>query len=82
MKADIHKITETVTEIKDLYKKFLSTNGNSSLRVSNKEFNLWIVKELLGQNGRIGKLEAKLNLLYLLTTAIIAGVSIKILGGI
>lgn len=80
--SDIHKITDAVEDMKTLYKKFLSTNGNSSLRISNKEFNLWIVKKLLEQDGRLGKVEVKQNLLYLLTTGIILGVSIRIIGGI
>lgn len=80
--SDIHKITNAVEDMKTLYKKFLSTNGNSSLRISNKEFNLWIVKKLLEQDGRLGKVEVKQNLLYLLTTGIILGVSIRIIGGI
>lgn len=73
--ADINAISKAVDEMKGLYKKFLATNGNSSLRISNKEFNLWIVKTLIEQDGRIIRLESTVKLLVV----ILGGLVIKVM---
>lgn len=55
-------IKETVNEIKEFAKEFRSQNGNSSLRVPNKDFNLWLVKEimLLRSDVKVMKMKTKL----------------------
>ena len=58
MKREI-SLNGAVDEIKQLAIEFKEQNGNSSLRIPNKDFNLWIVKKLLDQDGRIGKVETK-----------------------
>ena len=50
-------LDEAIKEIKSLAIEFKKRNGNSSLRIPNKDFNLWLVNSMIKQNGRIGKLE-------------------------
>lgn len=73
---DVEKIEHAVQEMKELYNKFLERNGQSSLRVSNKEFNLWIAKKLIEQDGKIIELKTRQMLLYLLVTGLIVKVII------
>lgn len=56
-------IKETVNEIKEFAKEFRSQNGNSSLRVSNKDFNLWLVKEIMALRLDVGIMKTKTKLL-------------------
>jgi len=63
-----------IREIKSLYQSYLERYGKSSLRVSNKEFNLWITNKLIEQDGRIIKLETRQKLLC----AIITGLLLKV----
>lgn len=51
-------LEDILKEIKQLSDDFKSRNGNAALKITNKDFNLWIVKKLLEQDGRINKLEA------------------------
>ena len=65
------KLDDAIKEIKKLSKEFRERNGNSSLRIPNKDFNLWLVNKLLEQDGRIGKLEIKSKMLmWFFATAI------------
>lgn len=70
------KLDEAINEIKKLAKEFREKNGNSSLRIPNKDFNLWIVNKLLDQDGRITKIETKQKAFILLVTLFAAGLTI------
>jgi len=59
-------IDDAIKEIKVLAKEFKERNGNSSLRIPNKDFNLWLVNSMIRQNGRIGKLEVTTKVLITL----------------
>ena len=63
LKSEIEKLENAVREIKELGILYKNKNGNASLRVSNKDFNLWMVKELIAQRGRISALEARQKLI-------------------
>lgn len=76
MKDDLTKIEKAVTDMKDLYTNYIKRNGSSSLRISNKEINLWIVKTLLQQEKTIVELKTRQGLLYLLVTGLIIKVII------
>ena len=52
-------LSNAIDEIKQLAIEFKAQNGNSSLRIPNKDFNLWIVKHLLEQASRIDKVETR-----------------------
>jgi len=69
------KLRKAVDEVKKLAKEFKAENGNSSLRIPNKDFNLWLVNSMIQQNGRIGKLEATTKILAVL----FCGIVIKLL---
>lgn len=62
MKKKIN-LNGAIDEIKQLAIEFKAQNGNSSLRISNKDFNLWIVKHLLEQSSRIDRVETKQKML-------------------
>jgi len=59
-------IDDAIKEIKVLAKEFRERNGCSSLRIPNKDFNLWLVNSMIRQNGRIGKLEVTTKVLITL----------------
>jgi len=64
-------IDDAVKEITKLAKEFKERNGNSSLRIPNKDFNLWLVNSMIKQNGRIGKLEVTTKVLLALFCGIV-----------
>lgn len=68
-------IDEAVKEVVQFAKDFKERNGNSSLRIPNKDFNLWLVNSMIRQNGRIGKLEVTTKVLLTL----FCGLVIKII---
>lgn len=75
--SDIDRLTNVIkNEIKQLAKDFRARNGNSSLRIPNKDINLWIVNKLIEQDGRISKVEAKQAAFILLVTLFAAGITI------
>lgn len=56
----IKNLDETIlNEVRSIAEAFKKRNGNSSLRISNKDFNLWIINELINQRGRIIKVETR-----------------------
>jgi len=69
-------LDDAVKEIKKLAKEFREKNGNSSLRIPNKDFNLWLVNKMIEQDGRISKVEAKQTAFVLLLTLFAAGITI------
>ena len=50
-------------EIKKLAKDFREQNGNSSLRIPNKDMNLWIIKEIMELRGDINVMKLKTRML-------------------
>ena len=68
-------IDEAIKELVQFAKEFKERNGNSSLRIPNKDFNLWLVNSMIRQNGRIGKLEVTTKVLLTL----FCGLLIKVL---
>ena len=52
-------LSNTIAEVKQLAIDFKAQNGNSSLRIPDKHFNLWIVQKMLEQDGRIGQVETR-----------------------
>jgi hypothetical protein len=68
-------IDEAVKEVMQFAKEFKNRNGSSSLRIPNKDFNLWLVNSMIRQNGRIGKLEVTTKVLLTL----FCGLAIKII---
>ena len=66
MKKNKLSLDDAIKEIKSLAEDFRSRNGNSSLRIPNKDFNLWLVNSMIAQNGRIGKLESTTKILLML----------------
>ncbi len=57
------KLDEAINEIKELARSFKERNGNSSLRIPNKDLNLWMVNWMIKQEGRLGKIETKTKML-------------------
>lgn len=73
----LEKLTKVVKkEIRELAKDFKAQNGNSSLRIPNKDMNLWIINKLIEQDGRISKVEAKQAAFILLVTLFAASITI------
>ena len=68
-------LDDAIKEIRNLATEFKKRNGNSSLRIPNKDFNLWLVNSMIRQNGRIGKLEVTTKVLLTL----FCGLVIKII---
>jgi hypothetical protein len=69
-----NNLTDAIKEIKKLANEFKAQNGNSSLKIPNKDFNLWIVNKLIQQDGRVNRLEATTKIL----SALLCGILIKI----
>lgn len=60
----LDKLTNVIKkEIRELAKEFKEENGNSSLRIPNKDINLWIVKEIMELRNDIGIMKVKTKLL-------------------
>lgn len=70
------KLEDAIKEIRELAKAFKAKNGNSSLRIPNKDFNLWIVNKMMEQDGRISKVESRQAAFILLITLLAASITI------
>jgi len=58
------KLNEIIKcEIRKLAEDFKKQNGNSSLRIPNKDMNLWIIKEIMELRGDINLVKLKTKLL-------------------
>lgn len=68
-------LDEAIQEVKELAVNFRKRNGNSSLRIPNKDINLWIVNKLIEQDGRIIRVETITKIL----ATLFCGLIIKIL---
>jgi len=73
--VDIKRLEEAIKEIKELKKLFYERNGNSSLRIPNKDFNLWIVGQLIDMKKDVASNKAKIKML---TWGIGAGVPLLV----
>jgi hypothetical protein len=79
-KQIIEKLTNVIkSEIKELSKAYKAYNGNSSLRIPNKDMNLWIVKEILDLRTDIAVMKTKTRLMMWFFTATIAILAIAAL---
>lgn len=58
---DLNKVIKQ--EVKKLAKEFREQNGNSSLRIPNKDINLWIVNELVLLRGELALIKLKTKML-------------------
>jgi len=67
MKNKIDTLAKIIKEAKITSKEFKSKNGNSSLRISNKEMLLWLIGKQVEQDERILKTETKLKMLLIFT---------------
>lgn len=67
----MNKLDKIIEDVKKLSNEFKSKSGNKKIKLSNKDFNLWIVNKLMEQDGRISKLEGKQSLLCKVTIGII-----------
>jgi len=67
MKNKIDTLAKIIKEAKITSKEFKNKNGNSSLRISNKEMLLWLIGKQVEQDERILKTETKLKMLLIFT---------------
>jgi len=77
----INKLDDAIKEIKELSKEFKERNGNSSLRIPNKDFNLWLVQKLLEQDGRLIKVETKIKMFMRLVPIGVAIITLGFVSG-
>ena len=63
----IDVLAKIIKEAKTTSKEFKNKNGNSSLRISNKEMLLWLIGKQVDQDNRILKLETKIKMLIVFT---------------
>lgn len=61
--VEIEKIEEAIADVKKLKEQYKNRNGDSSLRIPNKDMNLWMIGKLLDYGDRISKVEAKVKML-------------------
>ena len=64
-KIDI--LAKIIKEAKTTSKEFKNQNGNTSLRISNKDMLLWLIGKQVDQDNRILKLETKIKMLIVFT---------------
>lgn len=57
------RLEKAIEEVKKVSKEFKNKNGNKYIKITNKDFNLWIVKTLMEDKARISKLEGKQSLI-------------------
>ena len=69
-------LDDVVKEIKQLSEDFKKRNGNSSLRIPNKDMNLWMINWMIKQDGRITSIESKQKAFVLLITLLAACITI------
>ena len=69
-------LDDAINEIKQLAKEFRERNGNTALRIPNKNFNLWMVNKFLDQDMRISRVEAKQYAIILAITLVAACLTI------
>ena len=64
-------------EIKDFADEFRERNGNSRLRIPNKDFNLWLVNSMISYGERINAIETKQKIIMYLFPILITVILIK-----
>lgn len=67
MKDKIDTLAKIIKEARITSKEFKAENGNSSLRISNKDMLLWLIGKQVDQDNRILKLETKIKMLVVFT---------------
>lgn len=53
------KLENEVKKVTELAKEFKKRNGNSKLKISKDDFNLWVISKFMEQGNRITVLETK-----------------------
>ena len=67
----IQKLEQELQEAKSLVKEFKQRNGNSSLRISNKDILLLLLNKSMATDKRVSKLEGTLTILIPIIVATI-----------
>lgn len=73
-------LEDAINEIKNLAKQFKERNGNTSLRIPSRDFNLWIVNFLIQQDQRLSKVETKIHMTLWFIPILLIIVGVKIFG--
>lgn len=66
-------LSDLIKEIKNLAKDFKSQNGNSAIKISNKEFNLWLAQQIYEMRQDINSNRIKIKMLCWVVGFIVAG---------
>jgi len=77
-KDKIEKLEDGLKEIKDFIIDFKKRNGNSSLRISNKDILLMLLTKSMDNDKRISKIEG---VLKIIVPIVLAGIGLNI-GGV
>jgi len=77
-KDKIEKLEDGIKEIKELVTNFKQRNGNSSLRISNKDILLMLLTKSMDNDKRISKIEG---VLKIIVPIVLAGIGLNV-GGI
>lgn len=67
----IKELNAAIQEIKALSEEYRSKNESNKIPVTNKDFNLWIVSQLMEQGNVISALRSKVYILCMIVTGII-----------
>lgn len=59
-KSKVERLERELDKVKELVSEFKKQNGNSSLRISNKDILLLLLTKSMDTDKRIGKLEGRL----------------------
>lgn len=76
MNKKIELLAKIIKEARVTSKEFKSENGNSSLRISNKELLMWLVGKQIEQDEKINKNSTKINMLIVFTPIVITVLAI------
>jgi len=77
-KDKIEKLEDGIKEIRELVTNFKQRNGNSSLRISNKDILLMLLTKSMDNDKRISKIEG---VLKIIVPIVLAGIGLNV-GGI
>lgn len=73
----IQKLEQELQEAKALVHEFKKRNGNSSLRISNKDILLILLEKSMTTDRRVGRLEGTLKILI---PIVLAGIGLNVTG--
>ena len=72
----IELLAKIIKEAKITSKEFKDQNGNSSLRISNKDLLIWLAGKQVEQDEKINKNSTKINMLIVFTPIVITVLAI------